>query len=315
MKIQKYAPIIVSVYDRLEHLQHCISSLLANKEASLSVLYVVSDAAYKQEDAEQVNRVREYVRGISGFYKVNFLFRDKNLGAHQSIILAIHEVLKTNETFIFLEDDIVVSENFLQYMNEGLSYYRNEKRIFSICGFCLPFRMPLDYTEDVYFYPCSSPWGFACWKDRWEQVNHAYYNRYAELKKNRFKYKQFVSIGFFIKGILRADSNKEIEASDLRIYYHMCQNNLYSVFPVVSKTQNWGFDGSGEHCNNKNAWWVKPLLDKKSVIQFFPFKGCDKKVLINVRRFNDKINGGFLAKYLKYTWIYYIYRNLKSKWL
>ena len=132
MKIQKYAPIIVSVYDRLEHLQHCISSLLANKEASLSVLYVVSDAAYKQEDAEQVNRVREYVRGISGFYKVNFLFRDKNLGAHQSIILAVHEVLKTNETFIFLEDDIVVSENFLQYMNEGLSYYRNEKRIFSI---------------------------------------------------------------------------------------------------------------------------------------------------------------------------------------
>ena len=79
------------------------------------------------------------------------------------------------------------------------------------------------------------------------------------MKKDPKKYKAFTSIGFYIKGILQADSRKEIVAGDLRIYYHMFQHNMCSVFPVVSKTQNWGFDGTGEHCGNKNVWWAKEI--------------------------------------------------------
>lgn len=48
---------------------------------------------------------------------------------------------------------------------------------------------------------------------------------------------------------------------DLRVYFHMFQWGLCSVFPTVSKTQNWGFDGTGEHCGENNGtWWVKPEL-------------------------------------------------------
>ncbi|WP_455643223.1 glycosyltransferase family 2 protein [Parabacteroides sp.] len=316
MKVQKYAPIIVPVYDRLEHLQRCISSLLLNKEAKMSVLYVVSDSAYKEEHIKRIESVREYARGIKGFKDVKFLFRKDNMGAHNSIVAAVNDVLKNNDTFIFLEDDIIVSSNFLNYMNDGLRFYENNERVFSICGFSLPFRMPPNYCEDIYFYPCSSPWGFACWKNRWLSVNHDYFDRYSELKNDKQKYRLFTSIGFYIKGILQADSRKEIVADDLRVYYHMFQHNMCSVFPVVSKTQNWGFDGTGEHCGNKMAWWVKPELDTSNQsTRFISFNGYNEILLKNLREFQDKINGGVLAKYLKYTRIHDVYKKIKKRLL
>ena len=120
-------------------------------------------------------------------------------------------------------------------------------------------------------------------------------------------------MNFYIKGILQADSRKEIVAGDLRVYYHMFQNNMYSVFPVVSKTQNWGFDGTGEHCGNKQAWWAKPELDTRNQpTKFIPFNGYNEELLRNHRKFQDKINGGLLAKWLKYTWVHDLWKKIKS---
>lgn len=309
----KYSPIVISVYDRYDHLKRCVESLQKNNYAPYSELYVISDAAYKEEHIPLINKVRSYVNGITGFKKVYPVFREKNMGANKSIRLAYQDIFQIYDSFISLEDDIVVSEDFLQYMNDALVYYKNDKRIFSICGFKAPFQLPESYKEDVYFYPCNSPWGIATWKDRWEAVNHDYFDRYSELKKDKQKYKAFTSIGFYIKGILQADSKKEIVAGDLRIYYHMFQHDMCSVFPVISKTQNWGFDGTGEHCGNKNAWWAKPELDTRNQpTRFIPFLGYDKELLRNHRKFQDKINGGIVAKYLKYTWVHRLWKRIKK---
>lgn len=80
-----YAPIIVSVYDRLEHLRRCVESLKANKLAIESILYVVSDAAYKEEHVDKIRKVRDYISSINGFKEVRPVFREKNLGAQKSI--------------------------------------------------------------------------------------------------------------------------------------------------------------------------------------------------------------------------------------
>lgn len=309
-----YAPIAITVYDRLDHLKRCVESLLNNSLAPYSELYIISDAAYKKEHISQINKVRKYIFSIKGFKKVYPIVREKNLGAHKSWVDACKYLYKKYDMLISLEDDIVVAPNFLQYMNEALEFYKDDKRVYSICGFKAPFELPKNYKDDVFFYPCNSPWGIATWKDRWEAVNHDYFDRYSELKKDSKRFKQFCSIGFYIKGILKADSCKEIVADDLRVYYHMFQNNMCSVFPIVSKTQNWGFDGTGEHCgNNNNAWWAKPSLDNRNyTAKFIPFNGYNERILKNYRSFQDKINGGFIAKWLKYTWIHDLWKYIKK---
>lgn len=308
----RYSPIIISVYDRLEHLQRCISSLLANKLAIESDLFIISDAPYKKEDESNICNIRNYILGIKGFKNVHCIFRDKNLGGHNSIIDGITSVLKNHDSFIFLEDDIVVSCDFLQYMNDGLLFYKDDSNIFSICGFKHNFQLPFNYNAEIYFYPCSSPWGFATWRDRWITVNHEYYDRYSELKKNKMHYDTFTSIGFYIKGILQADSRGDIEASDLRVYYHMFKNSMCSVFPTISKTQNWGFDGTGEHCGNKEYVWAKPKLDTRTHATLFElFNGYDEELLRSHRKFQDKINGGWFAGKLKYTKIHQVWKRIK----
>lgn len=309
-----YAPIIVTVYDRLDHFKRCITALQANILAKESVLYILSDAAYKREHEEVIRQIRDYALSINGFKEVIYFFRESNLGAHRSAQEGINEILKTNKSFIFLEDDIVVSPNFLQYMNDGLNYYEQQGDIFSICAYRASFALPKGYNKDIYFYPCNSPWGYATWKDRWDAVNFDAFDRYTELKKNKKEYKKFTSIGFYVKGILQADSRGKIQAGDLRIYYHMFQNNMCSVFPVVSKSQNWGLDGTGEHGGKNNPAWAKPTLDTSDTpTRFEPFEGYDKKLLNNHRKFQDKINGGFLAKHLKYTWVHELWKKFKSK--
>lgn len=310
----KYAPIVISVYDRLDHLRRCIHSLQMNPLAVHSELYIISDAAYRLEDIKKIEEVRKFINSIEGFEKVHPVFRKSNMGGHKSITTAFQEIFKCSDIIISLEDDIVVSSDFLQYMNDALSYYKNDKRIYSVCGFKAPFELPEYYKEDVFFYPCNSPWGIAIWKDRWEAVDHGYFDRYSELKKERKRYKEFTSIGFYIKGILQADSKKEVVADDLRVYYHMFQHNMCSVFPTVSKTQNWGFDGTGEHCGDKEAWWAKPELDSRNLpTRFISFDGYDNSILKNYREFQDKINGGVLAKWLKYTWAHRLWKQLKKR--
>lgn len=311
--LNTYAPIVVTVYHRLDHLKRCVNALLRNELAMESELIVLSDAPQKEEHAAQIELVRKYILSITGFKKVRPVFWPENKGGHNSVVDGIREVLKEYDSFIFLEDDILVAPSFLRYMNEGLRYYEKQKSVFSVCAFKLPFSIPENYNKDIFFYPCNSPWGIATWKDRWEKVDHSYFDRYSELKR-KGQLKEFCSIGFYIKGILKKDSTREIVADDLRVYYHMFQNKMCSVFPVISQSQNWGFDGSGEHCGDEGHEWAKPKLNnEEKAVVFEPFTSFDQKILSNYRQYQDKINGGIIAKYLKYTWLHDIYRRIKTK--
>lgn len=181
-----------------------------NELARYSDLFVISDAAYKQEHVSQINEVRTYIKSISGFKRVYPVFREVNLGGHKSVLTAFHDVLQIYDSFISLEDDIVVSSDFLQYMNEALVFYKDEKRIFSICGFKAPFLLPKGYGEDVYFYPCNSPWGIGTWKDRWESVNHDYFDRYSELKKIQRSIKRLLLLVFISKAFYKQILEKKL---------------------------------------------------------------------------------------------------------
>lgn len=307
------APIVITVYDRYDHLKRCVEALLKNDLSSESELFILSDAPSNPRDISVIEKIRGYVKTIKGFKKVNPVFWVTNKGGHASITDGLNMVLEEYDSFISLEDDIVVSPNFLRYMNDGLKYYANDQRVFSICGYKLPFSLPANYEKDIFFYPCNSPWGTASWKNRWEKVDHSYFDRYSELKRQG-QLKAFCSIGFYIKGILMKDSRKEIVADDLRVYYHMFQNNLCSVFPVTSKSQNWGFDGSGEHCGDQSYSWTKPMLENSLVpVCFEPFTSFDREILARYRRFQNRINGGFLVGHLKYTWAHDLYRQIKKK--
>ena len=60
--MKTYAPILLFVYNRPDHLKQLIASLQANAEAPQSMLFIYTDAARNKADEEQVNKVREVIK-------------------------------------------------------------------------------------------------------------------------------------------------------------------------------------------------------------------------------------------------------------
>jgi len=48
--------------------------------------------------------------------------RKSNIGLAKNIISGITEIINAKEKAIILEDDVVVSSTFLNYMNDALNY-------------------------------------------------------------------------------------------------------------------------------------------------------------------------------------------------
>lgn len=260
------APILVSVYHRLDCLKRCVESLLRNPEAKDSEIWIVSDAAAKPEHEEIVRQVREYILSIRGFKEVHPVFHEKNQGAGFSVIPTAEDLRNRYGRLIAMEDDIIAAPDYLRYMNDGLEFFKDDKRIYSICAFKLPFDIPSSYWHDIYFSPFSCPWGVATWKDRREDIDcFRPYDRYNELRKEHPELFQRLLREYPIfMGILKDDSEGRLNAWDVRQDYYSLTHSKMCVFPTVSRSQNWGFDPRSDHCTSLEGVTIPRLADEKS---------------------------------------------------
>lgn len=181
------APVIIFAFNRLDALINVITSLLLNEEAQESDLFVFVDGARegKVGERELVCSVCRYIENIVGFKSVNYTFSETNKGLGNSVIKGVTEVINRYGKAIVLEDDLILAPNFLFFMNQGLDKYKEEKSVFSICGYSNKVKVPKDYSYDTYFCTRSSSWGWATWADRWNSVDWELENfdKYHILKK------------------------------------------------------------------------------------------------------------------------------------
>lgn len=242
-----YSPIIIFAFNRVDTLRNTVSSLLNNEEAKESELFVYVDGPRKQKpgEAEKVKTVQEFVKTINGFKNVTYSFSEENKGLGTSIIAGVTEVINRYGRAIVLEEDLVFSSNFLAFMNDGLNRYENEQKVFSICGYTNKVKVPKGYDHDAYFCTRSSSWGWGTWADRWNTVDWELkdWSRYKKMGRafNRWG-------GSDCFRMLR--SVKECGATSWAIrfgFFQFLQDKL-SLFPIVSKVRNDGFDGAGTNC-------------------------------------------------------------------
>src|SRR5215213_1521240 len=121
----KTAPIILFTYNRLMHTRATIEALQQNKLSAESDLIIFSDAANNSTQVDNVNKVREFIKTISGFKSVRVIERVRNLGLGENIIAGVTQIVNEYGKVIVLEDDLLTSPYFLQYMNDALNLYEN----------------------------------------------------------------------------------------------------------------------------------------------------------------------------------------------
>lgn len=247
--MKRLAPLVVFAFNRIEPLKRCISSLLKNDEAENTDLFVFVDGPRinRVEDKVNIETVRQYVKEIRGFKSLSYRFSENNKGLGPSIIEGVSEVINRHGMAIVVEDDLVLTANFLSFMNAGLERYENEKEVFSVCGYTNKVRIPKDYTEDAYFCVRSSSWGWATWRDRWELVDW----KLLEWDKHRLNKHKFCKWGGSDCWKMLNDWHAGRNQSwAIRFCYSQFLNDAVSLFPVISKVANEGFDGEGTNCKS-----------------------------------------------------------------
>ena len=250
------APITLFVYNRLEHTKQTIQALQKNVLAKKSILYIYSDGAKNESNNESVQAVREYIKGIDGFKEIIIIERTNNLGLGKNIINGVTEVLNNHGKTIILEDDLITSPFFIEYMNEGLYFYRDIKKVYSICGFCpehVSENIPDNYEYDVFCNTRNESQGWGTWKNRWEKVDWLIKD-YNEFKKDREKQREFNRAAYNMTEMLKLQMKGIIDSWAIRWDYHIFKNNGVSIFPVNSLIRNIGYDGTGRHSRKTNKY-------------------------------------------------------------
>lgn len=174
------SPIILFVYNRPEHTRQTVDALRANNLAGDSELFIYSDGPKSPSDAGKVQEVRGYIKTVSGFRSVNIIERKENVGLAKSIISGVTETVNKYGRVIVLEDDLVTSPYFLQYMNDGLNTYENDERVASIHGFVYPVKEALPET---FFLRGADCWGWATWERAWNRFEPDGAKLLGELKE------------------------------------------------------------------------------------------------------------------------------------
>ena len=276
MKKQQLTPICLFTYNRLSETRKTIDALQNNFLAKQSDLYIYSDGGKNDEDIQKILKLREYLHSISGFKSINIFESMNNKGLANSVIAGVSNVLENHDKIIVLEDDLVSSPNFLDFLNQSLEFYKNDNNIFSISGYTL--NLPsLPGKKDYYFGYRASSWGWGIWSDRWDEIDWNV-SDYDNFKNDKKAIKKFKRGGSDLPRMLKNQITGKIDSWAIRFCYHQYKHNLLTVFPVTSKLISIGF--SAEATNTIGTKRFNTPLDKerKTKYHFENFYNIDENI-------------------------------------
>ena len=255
--MSRFAPIIVFAFNRVDTLQNTIESLKNNKEAKDSELFIFVDGPRldKKGEKEQVFAVQEYVKTITGFKNINYKFSEINKGLAPSIINGTSEIFKYYSKVIVIEDDLILSQSFLQYMNQMLDLYEKDNRIMQVSGWGCKLTKIKDYPYDVYLNKRARSWSWGTWKDRWETVDWEVKD-WNDFSTNLKRISQFNKQGSDLFKMLKGYMTKKNCSWYIRFQYAMHKQKKYSIQPIRSLVINDGFGGNATNCKNYNRYKV-----------------------------------------------------------
>jgi hypothetical protein len=262
------APVIIFVYNRPVHTGTTLEALKKNLLAGQTDLFIFSDGPKKESDRNAIFQLRQMLKSVTGFKSVTLYEQQENKGLARSVIDGVTQIIREYQRVIVVEDDLVTTPNFLNWMNQALDFYENENRVYSISGYAYPHQPIKNYRYDAVFFPRASTWGWATWLDRWENADWEVKD-YAKFAGSRHFQKQFNAGGDDMSAMLRSQMEGRINSWGIRWCYTHFVQKAYGVFPVISKVANTGLDGSGIHCPPTDEYRVD--LDESGKTEFlFP---------------------------------------------
>jgi len=279
--MKNLAPIVLFTYNKLDTLKKTVQHLKKNKLARKSNIFIYSDFYKTNVDKIYVLKVRKYLREIQGFKKKKIILRNKNYGLAKNIVNGVSEVMKNHSKAIILEDDILVSKYFLDYMNSSLNLYKKKKNIWNISGW--NYKIKIKSEHDVYFTRTMNCWGWATWKDRWKcykknpkQIVKKW--SLSDIKKFNFE----GSYNFFSQ--IERNLSGQIDTWAIFWYAVIFKNKGLCVNPINTLVKNIGVGKFATNTKSSNNIFTSNINDHNLLPKKFPNKILEnKKIFYSIK--------------------------------
>jgi hypothetical protein len=186
-----------------------------------------------------------------------------------------------------MEDDIVTAPGFLQFMNDGLEFYKDNKKILSIGGHTPNLDSLKGSHNNVYFVRRFHPWGMGIWKDKYCKIKKL--PKFTEIIRDKRLIDRLNEFGTDLLPMIKAESKGKLNATDLRACYLMNKENFYTVSPTQTLVKNIGLDGSGVHCGTDNPY-ANDILSHMTSFTFTDKIELNENVIKEYKKFYDRPN-------------------------
>ena len=274
------APIVLFVYNRPWHTEETLKALMLNELADESVLYIYCDGPKKNaspEDISKIEEVRAVIRKKKWCKEVIIIENNKNLGLANSIIKGVTEVVEKYGKIIVLEDDIVTSISFLNYINDALNEYEKVEKVMHISGYFPETEVKL---PDFFFYNQTSCWGWATWKNSWLNYNENIVGLHKKLINSNRILEFNMNNSYPFLSHLEANLTGDIKTWAIKWHASVFLKKGLCLHPAKSYVNNIGFDNTGVHCEVSNKYNIENLsqLKFKKVKKLIENKNARKSV-------------------------------------
>ena len=254
-----YAPIILPTLCRYDHFVRCVESLRRNKWAKYTEVFIGLDYPAKQGHWDGYEKIKAYLMGeFSEFKRFRVYYREKNVGATKNTILLRDACAREYDRYIYLEDDLEVSPNFLQYMDTVLQKYKADPDVVYVLGYSYPLPWVVEHgcTVVKQNFNCSA-WGYGTWiaKDNWLK-QYLKHNGLAKDFSSAYRTNKFDQmIDYAVKDYVTICANGWCgkngylnRTTDVSRRISLPVKGKYAIMPIRSKVRNHGYDGSGINC-------------------------------------------------------------------
>lgn len=311
-----FAPIVMISYNRPELVQLSVRNVALAHGAANHDIFMFIDGPRCEEDVRKQDQINEIVCSFQGSLpKMKIIRREKNYGCRGNIVDAITQVISQYGRAIIIEDDILVSRTFLDYMDEALEFYKDSKQIWSINAYQHPnLRIPRDYPYDVYLNPVNMCWGWGTWADRWAQVDFDLQDWHV-MRDDPEMVAKLNRSGRHLHALIDRQYLGELKTWDVQCAYYVIKNGLMSIEPRYPLSKNIGFSHivGGEH--NKTEM---PYLSRQAYYNFRPKLiadlGSDPRLIEQFEWVNYNRNIGVrIFRKLQRAMAYFKLRNIEPK--
>lgn len=209
-------------------------------------LYIAADGprSSKAGEAEACNLTRKTILDMIDWpCEVFKLFREKNLGCANAVSQAIDWFFEAEEYGVIIEDDVIISQDFLKLCELLLPYHKDDGQIFHISAQNRSFKY--QSTNEYVFARVPNVWGWATWRRAWTNM---------DMKMSKWssfsKWKSIKTYGLFQGGMMNyywMMTYKHLNTNQswaTRWWFSIIQNNGICITPKANLAINIGIGNS-----------------------------------------------------------------------